>query len=91
CSSILWRDWNHKEEAARILKLTAENLHQFGIVDIVAPEPAGGAHTDPEQTAATVRSLLSTSLQELKALAVDELISRRYQRLRKLATFVTES
>ncbi|MGH9454517.1 MAG: acetyl-CoA carboxylase carboxyltransferase subunit alpha, partial [Terriglobia bacterium] len=59
CSSILWRDWNHKEEAARILKLTAENLRQFGIVDIVAPEPAGGAHTDPEQTAASVRSVLS--------------------------------
>ena len=91
CSSILWRDWDHKEEAARILKLTAENLHQLGIVDIVAPEPAGGAHTDPEQTAATVRSVLSTSLQELKALPVEELISRRYQRLRKLATFVTES
>lgn len=91
CSSILWRDWDHKEEAARILKLTAEHLQQFGIVDIVAPEPAGGAHNDPEQTAATLRSVLSRSLQELKSLPVDELISRRYQRLRQLATFVTEA
>ncbi|MGH9431618.1 MAG: acetyl-CoA carboxylase carboxyltransferase subunit alpha [Terriglobia bacterium] len=90
CSSILWRDWDHKEEAARILKLTAENLRQFGIVDTVAPEPAGGAHTDPEQTAAVLRFILSTSLQELKGLSLDELVSRRYQRLRKLATFVTE-
>ncbi len=90
CSSILWRDWDHKEEAARILKLTAQNLRQLGIVDIVAPEPAGGAHLDPEQTATTLRTVLSTSLEELKALPVDELISRRYQRLRQLATFVTE-
>ena len=89
CSSILWRDWDHKEEAARILKLTAGNLRQFGIVDIVAPEPAGGAHTDPEQTAATLRSILVASLLELSALPLDHLISRRYQRLRQLATFVT--
>ncbi|HUY15018.1 MAG TPA: acetyl-CoA carboxylase carboxyltransferase subunit alpha [Terriglobia bacterium] len=89
CSSILWRDWDHKEEAARILKLTAGNLRQFGIVDIVSPEPAGGAHTDPEQTAATLRSILAASLLELSALPVDRLISRRYQRLRQLATYVT--
>jgi acetyl-CoA carboxylase carboxyl transferase subunit alpha len=90
CSSILWRDWDHKEEAARILKLTAEDLLKFGIVDTVAPEPAGGAHTDPEQTAATLRSILEAKLNDLKALAPDELVKRRQQRLRKLGTFVTE-
>jgi acetyl-CoA carboxylase carboxyl transferase subunit alpha len=90
CSSILWRDWDHKEEAARILRLTAEDLHQLGIVDLVAPEPAGGAHADPEQTAATLRSVLSTCLRELQGLPVEDLVRQRFERLRQLATFVTE-
>jgi acetyl-CoA carboxylase carboxyl transferase subunit alpha len=89
CSSILWRDWDHKEEAAEILKLTAGDLRQLGIVDEVAPEPPGGAHADPEKTAATLRAILSTSLAEMKALPVSELIRRRFQRLRQLGAFVT--
>src|SRR5438445_6262935 len=44
CSSILWRDWDHKQEAARLLKLTAQDLRGFGIVDHIVPEPSGGAH-----------------------------------------------
>ncbi|MGH9448987.1 MAG: acetyl-CoA carboxylase carboxyltransferase subunit alpha [Terriglobia bacterium] len=89
CSSILWRDWEHKEEAARILKLTAEDLLGFGIVDEVAPEPPGGAHTDAKAAAEILRPLIAASLRELKALPVDELLRRRHERLRSLATFVT--
>lgn len=90
CSSILWRDWEHKEEAARILKLAAEDLHKFGVVDEVAPEPPGGAHTDPQAAAALLRPLIDASLNDLIRLSSTDLIERRHERLRRLATFVTE-
>jgi acetyl-CoA carboxylase carboxyl transferase subunit alpha len=90
CSSILWRDWNHKEEAARILKLTAEDLRSFGIVDEIAPEPAEGAHADPHAAAEMLRPLLARGLQELSLIPKEELLRRRHERLRRLATFVTE-
>jgi len=91
CSSILWRDWNHKQEAARLLKLAAEDLHSFRLVDRVVPEPPGGAHADPERAAALLRPFISDSLRELKALPTEALLSRRHDRLRKLASFVSES
>ncbi len=91
CSSILWRDWEHKEDAARLLKLTAADLLGFGIIDEIIPEPEGGAHTDPEATAASMRSALQKSLSNLLPLSVDELRRRRFERLRALATFVNES
>ena len=58
CSSILWRDWDHKQEAARVLKLTAEDLYRLQIVDQVVPEPAGGAHMDHAQAAELLRPIL---------------------------------
>jgi acetyl-CoA carboxylase carboxyl transferase subunit alpha len=91
CSSILWRDWDHKEEAARLLKLTAEDLRAFGIVDQVAPEPAGGAHADPKAAAALLRPIIAANLARLTSLASEELLKRRHERLRRLATFVTSS
>ena len=91
CSSILWRDWEHKQEAARALKLTGEDLHRLGIVDEIVPEPAGGAHTDAQAAAALLRSTLEKSLNDLLLLSPDDLLQRRYGRLRALATFVTES
>ncbi len=91
CSSILWRDWNHKREAARILKLTAEDLLGFRIVDQVVPEPAGGAHTDPQRAAALLRPVIAGILRELEALSPQELLRRRHERLRQLASFVGET
>jgi acetyl-CoA carboxylase carboxyl transferase subunit alpha len=90
CSSILWRDWDHKQEAANVLKLTAQDLHGFGIVDQIVPEPPGGAHTDSPSAAALLRPLLAESLRELSALPADELLLRRHKRLRNLASFVGE-
>ncbi len=91
CSSILWRDWDHKQEAARLLKLTAEDLHRLGIVDQIVPEPPGGAHDDHAQAAELLRAVLVEKLRELSALSPSELLRRRHQRLRQLATFVGES
>jgi len=91
CSSILWRDWDHKEEAARILKLTADDLLRFKIIDEIVPEPAEGAHADPQASGAAIRMALERSLTELGAFSLADLHRRRNERLRALATFVNEA
>lgn len=91
CSSILWRDWDHKQEAARLLKLTAQDLFRFEIVDQVVPEPPEGAHADPERAVALLRPILAESLKELQGLPLEGLLRRRHERLRRLAAFVSES
>jgi acetyl-CoA carboxylase carboxyl transferase subunit alpha len=91
CSSILWRDWDHKREAAQVLKLTAEDMLHFRIVDCVVPEPGGGAHRDPQGAAASLYPALRASLAELRELPAAELLRLRQERLRWLATFVSET
>ncbi|HEX5410980.1 MAG TPA: acetyl-CoA carboxylase carboxyltransferase subunit alpha [Terriglobia bacterium] len=91
CSSILWRDWEHKEEAARILKLTADDLLALKIIDEIVPEPPEGAHADPQAAAAHLRTALERSLAELAGISAEDLLRRRTERLRTLGTFVTES
>lgn len=90
CSSILWRNWDHKQDAARILKLTAQDLHGLGIVDHVVSEPPGGAHADHQRAASLLRPALSQTLKSLESLSREELLRRRHEKLRKLATFVAE-
>ncbi len=91
CSAILWRDGDHKQEAARLLKLTAEDLYRFQIIDQVVPEPPGGAHTDHAEAAEILRPVLRNCLERLGKLPVADLLKRRREKLRRLATFVTES
>lgn len=91
CSSILWRDWDHKQEAARVLRLTAEDMLRLGIVDRVVSEPKDGAHTDPRGAAALLYPVLRASLEDLRTLTPEALLRNREQRLRQLATFVAEA
>ena len=91
CSSILWRDWDHKQEAARVLKMTAEDLYRMQIVDQVVPEPKGGAHMDHAQAAELLRPILRNCLERLGKLPAADLLKRRQEKLRRLATFVTEA
>ena len=77
CSSILWRDWEHKQDAARILKLTADDFYGFRIIDEIVPEPPEGAHADPQAAATALRAALERSLTELLALSLEELQRRR--------------
>jgi acetyl-CoA carboxylase carboxyl transferase subunit alpha len=90
CSSILWRDWDHKQEAARVLKMTAEDLYGMKIVDQIVPEPKGGAHMDHAQAAELLRPVLRNCLDRLSKLPVPDLLKRRQEKLRRLATFVSE-
>jgi len=65
CSSILWRTWDHKEEAAEALKLTSDHMMEFGLIDGIIKEPIGGAHIDPEKTAKAVKKHIKAQLDEL--------------------------
>ncbi len=67
CSSILWRSWDHKEEAAEALKLTAEDNLKFKIIDGIVPEPLGGAHTDPAKVYESVKGIILKDFKLLKA------------------------
>jgi acetyl-CoA carboxylase carboxyl transferase subunit alpha len=77
CSSILWRSWDYKEKAAEVLKLTAEDMKEFGIVDEIVREPQGGAHTAPEEMAATLKRQLLKAIAEIQDKSVDRMIDDR--------------
>jgi acetyl-CoA carboxylase carboxyl transferase subunit alpha len=77
CSSILWRSWDYKEQAAEALKLTAPDLLEQGVIDRIVPEPPGGAHRDHERAAAILKEVLIEELKMLKKLKPAKLLKRR--------------
>jgi acetyl-CoA carboxylase carboxyl transferase subunit alpha len=87
CAAILWKDKDHIAEAAKILKLTAEDLHRFGIIDELVPEPLGGAHRDPETMVKTLRERIASQLCQLKSIPTEALLQERYAKLRRLGQF----
>jgi acetyl-CoA carboxylase carboxyl transferase subunit alpha len=93
CAAILWKQANEQTnaQAARALKLTAKDNLSLGIVDDVVPEPLGGAHRDPAQAAANLEKWISTTLLELKDVDPDVLVDRRYNRFRKLGSYLDRS
>ncbi len=82
CSSILWRSWNYKEQAAEALQLTAVDLLAQGIIDRIVPEPLGGAHTDPEAMAATLKCIL---IEELKTILSKDPANLVHDRIEKFS------
>ena len=87
CAAILWKDASMREEAAKVLKLTASDLVKLGIVDEVIPEPEGGAHRQVEYSARNLKEAIIKSLDELSRLPLETLLDRRYQRYRKMGIF----
>lgn len=87
CSSILWRSWDHKEEAAEALKLTADHMHEFGLVDGIVKEPLGGAHTDPEEMAKLLRRHIKSTLGELEEISPDQRIQQRIDKYSEMGRF----
>jgi acetyl-CoA carboxylase carboxyl transferase subunit alpha len=85
-AAILWGDAARAEEAATRLKLTSDDLLQFGIVDEVIPEPIGGAHRDAVGTVARVLAAVDRALDELVQIPVDELRDRRYRKFRRIGS-----
>ena len=87
CSSILWRSWNYKEQAAEALKLTAPDLLAQGIIDRIVPEPLGGAHRNPPQAAEILKGILHEEIKKLKKIKTDKLIEKRIEKFSKMGEF----
>lgn len=87
CSSILWRSWDYKEEAAEALQLTADHMLEHGLIDEVIKEPVGGAHADPEKMAKTLKTHISKQLKELMDMDPDERIDLRIDKYRNMGHF----
>ncbi len=90
CASILWRTADEAQTAALAMKMTADDQAALGVVDIVVPEPGGGAHTEPVETARRLKAILLDRLAALDALGIDQLLDSRYRRYRALGSY-TES
>ncbi|MEK6571165.1 MAG: acetyl-CoA carboxylase carboxyltransferase subunit alpha [Bacteroidota bacterium] len=84
CSSILWRSWDYKEQAAEALKLTAPDLLEQGVVDRILPEPPGGAHRDHQRAAAILKEALLEELKMLSKIKPAKLIKRRLDKFAKM-------
>ncbi len=88
CSSILWRSWDYKETAAEALKLTADHMASFGLIDGIVKEPLGGAHSDPEQMAKSLKKHIKTTLEELNLLDTETLLNQRIDKYVKMGKFI---
>src|SRR5687768_8228061 len=84
CSSILWRSWDQKETAAEQLKLTADYMHQFGLIDGIIPEPVGGAHWNYDEAAQHLKQHLITTINELKQMDPEERVRKRIEKFCKM-------
>lgn len=80
CSSILWRSWEYKTQAAEALKLTSYDMKKNGLIDEIIPEPLGGAHFDRETTYKTVQEYIINAYTDLKKLPVRALIEKRWDK-----------
>ena len=81
CASILWKSADKCQLAAEAMAITSDKLKEQGLVDIVIPEPLGGAHRDPDATAAAIKAVLLEQLDTLQAMDPDTLVAERHKRL----------
>lgn len=87
CSSILWRSWEYKEQAAEALKLTAPDLLEQGIIDRIIPEPLGGAHKNHKEAADILKAAIIEELDVLVKIKTDKLVDNRIEKLGKIGVF----
>ncbi len=87
CSSILWRSWEFKEQAAEALKLTATDMKKQKLIDLIVKEPLGGAHTNREKTFIDVAKIISKTYGELKNLSPKDLVENRMEKYSEMGVF----
>ena len=87
CASILWKSASKASEAAEAMGITAQRLRELGLVDVIVPEPLGGAHRDVETMAASLKKTLLSALVELDKTPPEELLKVRYARLMQYGKF----
>jgi acetyl-CoA carboxylase carboxyl transferase subunit alpha len=88
CSSILWRSWNYKEQAAEALKLTAVDMLGNGLIDGIIPEPLGGAHLDMDAAVGLVKEVIKKELAILNKMDPQERIMSRIEKFGKMGVVV---
>jgi acetyl-CoA carboxylase carboxyl transferase subunit alpha len=88
CSSILWRSWDYKEQAAEALKLTAPDLLEQKIIDRIIEEPLGGAHKDHQAAADTLKSVLLEELEKLVKIKPEKLIEERLEKFGSMGEYI---
>ncbi|MFG0333170.1 MAG: acetyl-CoA carboxylase carboxyltransferase subunit alpha [Maioricimonas sp. JB049] len=87
CAGILWKHEKFADQAAAALRFTSRDLHGFGIVDEVIPEPLGGAHRDHRKMATALKGSLAQALRSLSGMSPEQLLEHRYQKFRKIGQF----
>ena len=87
CSTILWRSWDFKVEAASALKLTSKDMASLKLVDGVIREPLGGAHSDREATFETVQKVILKELEVLKEMTADERVEKRIHKYEQMGVY----
>ncbi|MES2620338.1 MAG: acetyl-CoA carboxylase carboxyltransferase subunit alpha [Bacteroidota bacterium] len=87
CSSILWRSWEHKEKAAEALKPTPQDLLKFKIIDGIIKEPIGGAHSNPEEMAKTLKKAVIKNISELEEMSAEERIHQRIEKYSRIGVY----
>ncbi len=87
CSAILWRTWDFKEQAAEALKLTADHMFEFGLIDGIIKEPLGGAHTAPEEMAKLLKKQIKKDITELMEMDPEERITARINKYGSMGVY----
>ena len=87
CASILWKDAHKARDAAEILGITADRLSELGLIDSIVEEPLGGAHRDYSIACGNLKTAITDSLNSLKQLSIDELVSKRQEKIRGFGKF----
>ncbi|PQB03983.1 acetyl-CoA carboxylase carboxyltransferase subunit alpha [Aureitalea marina] len=87
CSSILWRSWEYKEQAAEALKLTATDMKKLKLIDQIVKEPLGGAHSDKDSTYVTVSKAIEKAYGDLKNLSPSDLVDKRMGKYAEMGVF----
>ncbi|MGB0879314.1 MAG: acetyl-CoA carboxylase carboxyltransferase subunit alpha, partial [Polaribacter sp.] len=87
CSSILWRSWEYKEQAAEALKLTGTDMKKLKLIDGIIQEPVGGAHSDKEGAFEAVKNQILTAFEELKDLSDTDLVATRMDKYATMGVY----
>ena len=87
CAGILWRDASYSAQAAEALKITAKSLRELGVIDEIIPEPAGGAHRNPQQAAEELKAVVLKYLKEFSTVTPAKLLARRFEKFSAIGKF----
>jgi len=87
CSSILWRSWDHKEQAAEALKLTPDDMKKNKLIDKIVKEPIGGAHQNPEKIYSSLKKEIISTYRDLKKQSISSLLKNRMSRFTQMGVF----